>query len=137
MNTLIFIVNIFDTIGRYLPNYISFGKKSFLFFVYIRIIFLITYPLAIYFEYKQIWGVRIYFKQNTFVGVFTIINLVFFSIINGIDVSLAFILGISAVKDEYKANAGSSLSFFLNVGIFSGSAFAMLVMKKLIELIKQ
>jgi hypothetical protein len=68
--------------------------------------------------------------------VFTIINLIFFSFVNGIVVSLDFILGISAVKNELKAKAGSTLSFFLNLGIVSGSAFATLATKKIIEAIK-
>lgn len=43
---------------------------------------------------------------------------------NGIGTTLCFGLAPNQVKDEYKGQAGTSLSFFLIVGIFLGSCVA-------------
>jgi hypothetical protein len=128
VNTIIFIFNVCDTIGRYLPNYITVGKRGYYFLVFSRFIFLITYPLAVFFDKYQIFG-------DTFVGIYCIINMIVFGLTNGIVSTLSFVLGITACRDELKATAGSSLSFTLICGIFTGTIFATVVMKNIINAI--
>jgi hypothetical protein len=55
--------------------------------------------------------------------------MVLFAFTNGFVSTLSFVLGITAVKDDLKGTAGSSLSFSLICGIFTGTLFATFVMQ--------
>jgi hypothetical protein len=52
-----------------------------------------------------------------------------FALSNGFVTTLSFVHGITATKDELKATAGSTLSFMLITGIFTGTLFSTVVMK--------
>lgn len=47
INTLVAVFNICDTIGRYLPNYIPNSKFQVTIFVFLRSLFIISFPLLI------------------------------------------------------------------------------------------
>ena len=49
------------------------------------------------------------------------INVALLAVTNGIGTTLCFGIAPDTVEDEYKGAAGTSLSFFLIVGIFLGS----------------
>jgi len=50
VNTLITIFNAFDSIGRYIPNYIKISKNQLPYMTFLRLIFLFSYPILIYIE---------------------------------------------------------------------------------------
>jgi hypothetical protein len=58
--------------------------------------------------------------------------MILFGLTNGMATTMAFVQGITAVQDEYKGTAGSSLSFTLICGIFTGTMFATLGIKNII-----
>jgi hypothetical protein len=61
--------------------------------------------------------------------------MVIFGLTNGFVSTLAFVLGITAVKDELKGSAGSTLSLTVICGILAGTIFASIVMKNIISAI--
>jgi hypothetical protein len=62
----------------------------------------------------------------------TIANMIIFAFTNGYMTSTCFSLAPEQVPNELKGKSGSSLSFFLIIGIFSGSLFATFVMQNLV-----
>ena len=54
-------------------------------------------------------------------SILLIINVALLALTNGIGTTLCFGIAPEIVEDEYKGLAGTSLSFFLIVGIFLGS----------------
>ncbi len=57
----------------------------------------------------------------TLTSIFLILNVAILALTNGIGTTLCFGIAPNEVEDEYKGLAGTSLSFFLIVGIFLGS----------------
>lgn len=53
---------------------------------------------------------------------------------NGYLASMCFSYGPSLVDDKYKGKAGSSISFFLIAGIFSGTIYALIITQKLLAI---
>jgi len=124
-NTLMLIFNVCDTIGRYGPNIFSIGKNNISTIVFFRFIFVLTFSLIAISVNVSFLG----FFGNSF---FVIINMMLFSITNGYNTSIIFSTGPSLVSDDLKGKAGSTLSFFLIVGIFSGTLYALFIIKNLI-----
>lgn len=62
------------------------------------------------------------------ISTISVISQVLFAFGNGYVSSTAFSLGPEQVSDELKGKAGSSISFFLICGIFSGTTLASLIM---------
>jgi len=126
VNTIFLIFNVFDTIGRYGPNYIEPSKPTTKIMVFFRFLFLFTFS-ATAISYKTDF---LGFFANSY---FIIINMALLGLTNGFITSSIFTLGAQNVPDEsLKGKAGGTLSFFLIVGIFSGSLLALFVMKNVI-----
>jgi len=111
MNTILIIYNVFDTLGRYLTAYIKANKILIYIIVLSRIILLATIPIC----------VRMRVNGNGFSNYGIIINDSLLAITNGIGTTLIFAFVPSLVNDEYKGQAGASVSFFIIVGICLGS----------------
>ena len=123
INTIIFLYNLFDTVGRKLVGYIKKPAKCHLITITIfRFLFFCSFPLVIYLDK--------YHKLNTnIIGVLSILNTSLMSMTNGLANNLCFALAPEQVEGELKAKAGSSVSFCLAVGLFLGSLLANVIDK--------
>jgi hypothetical protein len=61
-----------------------------------------------------------------------IISLMLFAYSNGYMLSICFYYARNDIPENLKGLAGSTLSFFLNLGRFAGTLFAILVLKPII-----
>ena len=122
INTILSIYNIFDTIGRSLVSKVKPTKK--LSYVVILGRGLLLFTLIFNYALDK----RFNFSMNI-TSTLLVINVAILALTNGIGTSLCCGLAPSLVKDELKGQAGSSMSFFLILGIFIGSCFAFLSRK--------
>ncbi len=113
-NTIILIYNVFDTIGRYLVAKVKPTKKLNLIVILGRSILLFT----LIFNYCC--QVKLDFNINL-TSILLIINVALLAATNGIGTTLCFGIAPNEVEDEYKGQVGTTLSFFLIVGIFLGA----------------
>jgi hypothetical protein len=112
VNTIIFIYNASDTLGRQLVSYIKKPTKKQLYLLsFLRIIFLVLIPGIPYLKAKLEFDMSI----------LTCISVSLMALTNGIANNLCFALAPEQVEGDLKAKAGSSISFFLAVGLFAGS----------------
>ena len=116
-NTAITIYNVFDTIGRYIVEKVKPTKKLNAITILGRSILLFTLIFNFYCQDGLLWNINI-------TSILLIINVAFLAMTNGIGTTLCFGLEPNEVEDEYKGQAGISLSFFLIIGIFLGSCVA-------------
>ena len=118
INTIIFLYNLFDTIGRKLVGYIKKPIKCHLITTTaLRFIFLCSFPFVIYLEkYNKL--------SSGLIGVLSVLNTSLMALTNGIANNLCFSLAPEQVEGELKAKAGSSVSLCLAVGLFLGSFLA-------------
>ena len=118
INTIIFLYNLFDTIGRKLVGYIKKPTKCHLITtIALRFIFLCSFPFVIYLEkYNKL--------SSGLIGVLSVLNTSLMALTNGIANNLCFSLAPEQVEGELKAKAGSSVSLCLSVGLFIGSFLA-------------
>ena len=123
INTIIFLYNLFDTIGRKLVGYIKKPAKWQLTSLTIfRLLFFCSFPLVIYLDkYNKL--------DRNIMGVLSILNTCLMSLTNGLANNLCFSLAPEQVEGELKAKAGSSVSFCLAVGLFCGSFLANVIDK--------
>ena len=113
-NTVVFIFNVFDTIGRYLVNLMP-KTKLFNNIVIINRSFLL-------FTLVFNWYCQDALELDlTLTSILLIINVAILALTNGIGTTLCFGIAPNEVEDEYKGLAGTSLSLFLIVGICLGS----------------
>ena len=113
-NTIIFIYNSFDTIGRYLVKVLPKTKVFNTSIILGRSILLFTLVFNWYCQDNlnmPLWSTSL----------LLILNVALLAVTNGIGTTLTFGIAPETVEDEYKGLAGTSLSFFLIVGIFLGS----------------
>ena len=114
INTIGFIFNIFDTVGRSIASYFNPTKKLIYMVVLSRFIFLFLIPLNYYFHIQK--------DNNTnFTSSIFVLFLILLSTTNGLGTSLVFAIAPTLVPDYIKGKAGSSVSFYLILGIFLGS----------------
>jgi hypothetical protein len=113
-NTIIIIYNIGDTLGRYLVRLLP-QTKTFNSIIIINRSFLL---FTLVFNWYCQDGLEL---DLTLTSVLLILNVAILAITNGIGTTLCFGIAPNVVEDEYKGLAGTSLSFFLIVGIFLGS----------------
>ena len=113
-NTIIIIYNIGDTLGRYLVKLLP-QTKTFNSIIIINRSFLL---FTLVFNWYCQDGLEL---DLTLTSVLLILNVAILAITNGIGTTLCFGIAPNVVEDEYKGLAGTSLSFFLIVGIFLGS----------------
>ena len=123
INTIIFLFNLFDTIGRKLVGYIKKPAKWQLISLTIfRFLFFCSFPLVIYLDkYNKL--------DRNIIGVLSMLNTCLMSMTNGLANNLCFSLAPEQVEGELKAKAGSSVSFCLAVGLFCGSFLANVIDK--------
>lgn len=123
VNTIIFLYNIFDTIGRKLVGYLEKPTNWHLTTMTIfRFFFLCSFPFVIFLEKYNKLGTNL-------IGVLNILNTSLMALTNGIANNLCFYLAPEKVEGELKAKAGSSVSFCLAVGLFLGSFLANIMNK--------
>ena len=113
-NTIIIIYNIFDTVGRYLVKVLPKTKLFNAIIILGRSILLFTLVFNWYCQDK----LNVPLPATS---ILLILNVALLAITNGIGTTLCFGIAPETVEDEYKGLAGTSLSFFLIVGIFLGS----------------
>ena len=113
-NTIIIIYNIGDTIGRYLVRILPQTKLINSVIIINRSFLLFT----LVFNWYCQDGLHL---DLTLTSILLIINVAILAITNGIGTTLCFGIAPNVVEDEYKGLAGTSLSFFLIVGISLGS----------------
>ena len=112
VNSIIFLYNIFDTLGRQLVSYIKKPSKKQLYLLsFARVLFLVLIPGIPYLKTKF----------NYDMSILTSISVSLMSLTNGVANNLCFALAPEQVEGDLKAKAGSSVSFFLAVGLFAGS----------------
>jgi hypothetical protein len=126
INTLIAIFNIFDTLGRKFPALIPMSKKTLYLVSFLRFTFLFSFPLVGGALNKSDW------ISTNELSYLTIFNMVIFAFSNGYVTSTTFSLAPEQVQEDLKGKSGSSISFFLIMGIFSGSLFATAVMQNFV-----
>ena len=119
INTVIFVYNIFDTLGRVLVGKIKPSKKLNTIVILGRSFLLFTVVFNYYCQDGLEWN-------STLTTILLFINMAIFASTNGIGTTLCFALAPNEVEDKYKGQAGISISFFLIIGIFIGSLFAFI-----------
>jgi equilibrative nucleoside transporter 1/2/3 len=117
VNTIILIYNVFDTIGRYTVAKVKPTKKLNLIITLGRSILLFTLILNYYCQKSLDLDINL-------TSILLILNEAFLAATNGISTTLCFGIAPNQVENEYKGQAGTSLSFFLIVGIFLGACIA-------------
>lgn len=118
-NTIILIYNVFDTIGRYLVSKITPTKKLNIIVILSRSILLFTLIFNYYCQKQLEWNII----QTS---ILLIINVGLLAATNGMGTTLCFGLAPNQVEDQYKGQAGTSVSFFLILGIALGSLVGFL-----------
>ena len=113
-NTIIIIYNVGDTIGRYLVKLLP-NTKTFNNIICINRSFLL---FTLVFNFYCQDGLEL---DLTLTSILLILNVFILAVTNGIGTTLCFGIAPNHVEDEYKGVAGTSLSFFLIVGICLGS----------------
>jgi hypothetical protein len=58
-----------------------------------------------------------------------IINIMVFSYTNGYACSISFFYATQQAEPRYIGKAGSTISLFINIGIYAGSLFAIIAMQ--------
>ena len=119
INTVIFVYNIFDTLGRILVGKITPSKKLNTIVILGRSFLLFTVVFNYYCQDGLKW-------DSTLTTILLFINMAIFASTNGIGTTLCFALAPNEVEDKYKGQAGISISFFLIIGIFLGSLIAFI-----------
>jgi hypothetical protein len=112
-NTIVSLYNIFDTIGRSVVSYFQPTKLLIYIVVLSRIILLFILPLNYYFECNN--------YDINLTSTILVISVILIAITNGFGSSLLFGIAPTLVPDFIKGKAGSSISFYLMIGIFLGT----------------
>ena len=121
VNTIIFLYNFYDTMGRKFVGYIKKPTKCHLTTTTaLRFLFLLSFPFVIYLEKYNILRSRL-------IGVLSLLNTSLMALTNGIANNLCFSLAPEQVEGNLKAKAGSSVSLCLAVGLFLGSFLANVI----------
>ena len=126
-NTIITIYNIFDTIGRLLVTFFNPTKKKIYILTLSRIILLIIMPFNFYYQYNS---------NSLKTNLIFILCVIFCAITNGLVTSLLFGIAPTLVPINIKGRAGSSISFYLILGIFLGT-LSGIGMGKIIDSLKK
>ena len=116
-NTIITVYNAFDTIGRFIVELFTPTKRKNIINAFSRIVLVFFIIFNFYCQDGLGWNVNV---TSVLILLFTLL----LGLTNGIGVTLCFGLAPNEVEDKYKGQAGSSISFFLIIGIFIGSCIA-------------
>ena len=126
--TIIAIYNVFDTVGRYIVNCIEPTKFKAYVIILSRTVLIFIMPYISYLEKKE--------KSELLISLMLFFSVLYLGLSNGIGTSLCFGLAPKFVKEHMKGKAGSSVSFFLIIGIFIGSCLAI-IMGEIMDKIKK
>ena len=126
-NTIISLYNIFDTFGRSIVNYFNPTKSLIYLIVLSRIILIFILPLDYYFQCKN-------YNLNLTSSIL-VICIILIGTSNGFGSSLLFGIAPTLVPEHIKGKAGSSISFYLIIGIFLGTICG-LFMNLIMEFVK-
>eukprot|EP00340_Litonotus_pictus_P006897 CAMPEP_0170514870 /NCGR_PEP_ID=MMETSP0209-20121228/1395_1 /TAXON_ID=665100 ORGANISM="Litonotus pictus, Strain P1" /NCGR_SAMPLE_ID=MMETSP0209 /ASSEMBLY_ACC=CAM_ASM_000301 /LENGTH=300 /DNA_ID=CAMNT_0010799125 /DNA_START=413 /DNA_END=1315 /DNA_ORIENTATION=- len=124
-NTVVFIFNVFDTIGRYLPNYTKMSLHTLKLCIVIKVFLFILFGIFFVLDKYHYIGV-------TISSLITIVLMTGLGLTNGYLASKCFYYAPQQVDNELKGRAASSISFFLVTGIFTGTLFANFITQQLI-----
>lgn len=116
-NTIITVYNAFDTIGRFIVELFTPTKRKNIINAFSRIALVFFIIFNFYCQDGLGWNVNV---TSVLILLFTLL----LGLTNGIGVTLCFGLAPNEVEDKFKGQAGSSISFFLIIGIFIGSCIA-------------
>ena len=116
---IISINNVFGTFGRYIISRFKFTKKLAYIIICGRSILVLTFILNFYFDMKL--GMN-----PNLSSILLIINVILLATTNGMGTTLCMGLAPTMVKGSMKGKAGSSVSFFIILGIFLGSLVAFM-----------
>lgn len=122
INSFIFCYNLFDTIARQLIGNVKPTKVKFYLFTLGRLVLIPSFIFVIYAEHYQLLSANV-------LSTLALTNVCLLSLTNGAFNNLAFALAPEQVEDEWKGQAGSSVSVCLVIGIFLGSFAGILVDK--------
>ena len=117
--TIITIYNVGDTIGRSIMSAITFTKNLAYIIICGRSILVLALILNFYFDMKL--GM-----DPTLSSILLIVYVTILAITNGMGTTICLGLAPSMVPDAMKGRAGSSVSFFNILGIFTGTVVAFM-----------
>ena len=120
VNTILIIINTCDTIGRYLVSIIKPSIKIASIVILSRSVLIISVLLNYYLQKKENPA------SIELTGSLLLFNIIALAISNGVGTSLCFGIAPTLVEDEYKGQAGASISFFATLGTFTGTILAFL-----------
>lgn len=118
INTILLLINICDTIGRYMVVKVNPTKILTSIVILSRTIIIGTCFLNFYLQKQDV-------NINS-TSIFVLFNIIALAITNGVGTSLCFRIAPTLVEDEYKGQAGASISFFATLGTFLGTILAFL-----------
>ena len=118
VNTILLLINICDTVGRYMVVKVNPTKKLTSIVILSRTIIIATCLFNYYLQKNN-------FKIN-WTSIFVLFNIITLAISNGVGTSLCFRIAPTLVEEEYKGQAGASISFFATFGTFVGTILAFL-----------
>ena len=118
VNTILLLINVCDTVGRYMVVKVNPTKKLTFFVILSRTIIIGTCLFNFYLQKRD-------FNIN-WTSSFVLFNIIALAISNGVGTSLCFRIAPTLVEEEYKGQAGASISFFATLGTFTGTILAFL-----------
>ena len=123
INSFIFCFNLCDAIARKLIGYVKPTKTKFYLFTLCRLVLVPSFILVSYAEHYKL-------LPDNVLSILALVNVSLLASTSGALNNLAFALAPEQVEDEWKGQAGSSVSVCLVIGIFLGS-FAGIIVDKL------
>ena len=126
-NTIVSLYNIFDTFGRSIVTFFQPTKILIYIVVLSRMILLFILPFNYYLECNS--------YDINLTSTILVISVILIAITNGFGSSLLFGIAPTLVPDFIKGKAGSSISFYLMIGIFLGTCSGI-GMRYILEIIK-
>jgi len=119
VNTILLLINICDTVGRYMVVKVNPTKKLTAIVILSRTIIIVTCLLNYYLQQKEL--------NINWTSIFVLFNIIALAISNGVGTSLCFRIAPTLIEEEeYKGQAGASISFFATLGTFTGTILAFL-----------
>lgn len=119
---MMLIFNVFDTIGRFLPNwFVVLSSKGTTWLVFLRIISIVSICLIGYGTFND------FFVRDWWI----VVNIIIFAFTNGLATTLAMMYGVNEADENDKENVGELMIFFMTGGMFAGSVVAQAVFANL------
>ena len=115
--TIIAIYNGFDTLGRYLVNYMKPTKKLNCVILFGRSVLLFTIIFNYYCQERLQTSI-------TITSILIIVYVALLGMTNGIGAAMTFGLASKNAEDNIKEQVGNTIGFFSILGIFIGAVFA-------------